>query len=261
MPRAATPPAHAQKKHLVASEQDAKHRAAWRDQLTEVPAEQVVFADERGATIMLTPAYGRAPRGHRCVGRVVRNWGLRTTLLAAVTMEGSTARSVVDGATDRSIFDTYVDQVVVPTLRPGQVVVWDTLSAHKRVHARAAIEAAGCRVGFLPADSPDFHPIEPAFSKPQAGLRRAGDHEARRGDMRARAGAITPHLRCPEHPRARAGYNRAARRSLYPHLPGLLGRPSRIVSVAVAGGDDLPEDRPDCRPVAVNVFADLHANT
>ncbi len=140
-----------------------------------IPAERLVFVDESGATIMLTPRYGRAPRGQRCLGQVPRNWGLRTTLLAALTLEGISASFLIDGATDRQVFDTYVERVLVPTLRPGQVVVWDNLSAHKSVRARAAIEAVGCDVVFLPAYSPEYNPIEQAFSKLKSSLRRAGE--------------------------------------------------------------------------------------
>lgn len=175
MPRFATAAAHGQKKFLSASEQDPEQRAAWRIAVAGIAAERLVFVDESGATIMLTPPYGRAPRGQRCLGRVPRNWGLRTTLLAAMTVDGITASFLIDGATDRQVFDTYVERVLVPALRPGQVVVWDNLSAHKSVRARAAIEAAGCEVVFLPAYSPDFNPIEQAFSKLKAGLRRAGE--------------------------------------------------------------------------------------
>jgi transposase len=159
----------------MALEQDPEQRVTWRETMAGVAADQLVFVDESGTTIMLTPAYGRAPRGARCLGRVPRNWGLRTTLLAAMTLDGISASFLIDGATDRQVFDTYVERVLVPTLRPGQVVVWDNLSAHKSVRARAAIEAAGCAVVFLPAYSPDFNPIELAFSKLKAGLRRAGE--------------------------------------------------------------------------------------
>lgn len=141
--------------------------------MAQVSPEQLVFVDESGATITLTPRSGRAPRGERCVGVVPRNWGLRTTLLAAMTVEGMTASFIIDGATDRITFDTYVDRVLVPTLRAGQVVVWDNLSAHKSAGARERIEAAGCQVVFLPPYSPDFNPIELAFSKLKSWLRRA----------------------------------------------------------------------------------------
>lgn len=122
---------------------------------------------------MLTPPYGRAPRGERCVGVVPRNWGVRTTLLAAMTIDGITASFVIDGATDRLLFDTYIEQVLAPTLRQGQVVVWDNLSVHQRVRARERIEAAGCQVVFLPPYAPDYSPIEQAFSKLKTSLRRA----------------------------------------------------------------------------------------
>ena len=88
--------------------------------------------------------------------------------------------------------------------------------------------------------------------------RIAGDHEARRGDVGARTGAVGPHLRRPKHPRAGEGHNRVAGRGLYPHVLGLLGGPSRVVSESVTGGDDLPEDGPDGRPVGVDVSTNLH---
>jgi hypothetical protein len=88
--------------------------------------------------------------------------------------------------------------------------------------------------------------------------RVAGDHEARGGDVRARTGTVRSHLRRPEHPGAVAGYNRVTRRSLYPHVLGLLGRPFRVVNESVASSDDLPEDGPDGRPVGVNVFTNPH---
>ena len=135
--------------------------------------DQLVFVDECGSNITLTPRYGRAPRGERCVGDVPRNWGQNSSLLAAMTPTGMTAALVVAGATDRTVFDLYVEQVLVPTLRPGQVVVWDNLSVHKSAYARTVVEASGCRVVFLPPYSPDFNPIEQAFSKLKSYLRRA----------------------------------------------------------------------------------------
>ncbi len=173
MPSLAAPPADGQKKHLIASEQDPEQRSAWRSAIAGVPADRLVFVDESGATIMLTPPYGRAPRGQRCLGRVPRNWGLRTTLVAAMSVDGMTASFLIDGATDRQVVETDVERVLVPTLRPGQVVVWDNLSAHTSVRARAAIAAVGCEIVFLPAYSPDCNPIEQAFSKLKRGLRRA----------------------------------------------------------------------------------------
>lgn len=138
-----------------------------------VAPDRLVFVDECGSNITLTPRYGRAPRGARCLGRVPRNWGQNSSLLAAMSATGITATLVVEGATDRIVFDLYVEQLLAPTLRPGQVVVWDNLSVHKSQRARELIEAQGCEVVFLPPYSPDFNPIEQAFSKLKGYLRRA----------------------------------------------------------------------------------------
>lgn len=137
-----------------------------------IAAERLVFVDESGATIRLTPLVGRAPRGQRCVGQVPRNWGASTTLLAGMTWDGIAAALLVEGATDQVVFETFVAEVLAPTLVPGQIVVWDNLSVHKSPRARQAIAARGCALRFLPPYSPDFNPIELAFSKLKAELRR-----------------------------------------------------------------------------------------
>ena len=139
----------------------------------EIDPGQLVFVDETGNNITLTPRYGRAPRGQRCVGQVPRNWGKNTTLMAALTLGGIQTAAVIEGAMDRLVFDCFVEQFLVPSLRPGQVVVWDNLSVHKSARARKLIEAAACRVLFLPPYSPDFNPIELAFSKLKTAVRRA----------------------------------------------------------------------------------------
>jgi transposase len=90
-----------------------------------------------------------------------------------VTLAGMGASVVVDGAVDRRIFEAFVEQELVPTLDPGQIVVLDTLSVHKSARARRLIEAAGCHLWFLPTSSPDLNPIEPAFAKIKQHLRRA----------------------------------------------------------------------------------------
>ena len=107
-------------------------------------------------------AYGSAPR----------NWGKNTTLIAGLTLAGVQAPFVLEGAVDTLAFETYVEQVLAPSLRPGQVVVLDNLSVHKGARVRQAIEASGCQVLFLPAYSPDLTPLEEAFSKRKAWLRR-----------------------------------------------------------------------------------------
>jgi transposase len=141
--------------------------------MADIAPQQLVFVDETGSNITLTPRYGRAPRGERCQGQVPRNWGLNTTLLAALTLEGILTAGVIEGATDRAVFEGFVAQFLVPRLRPGQVVVWDNLSVHKSRQAQALIEAAGCQVVFLPPYSPDFNPIELAFAKLKTALRQA----------------------------------------------------------------------------------------
>lgn len=122
----------------------------------------------------MTPRYGRAPRGERVVGTAPRNHGKNTTLVAALTLDGITATMTVEGALDRAAFDAFVAQVLVPSLQPGQVVVWDNLSVHKSALAQRLIAAAGCQLLWLPPYSPDFTPIEQAFSKLKAALRRTG---------------------------------------------------------------------------------------
>jgi transposase len=158
---------------LIASEQDPEARAAWWVELDDVAAEQLVFVDESGANITLTPRYGRAPRGARCIGQVPRNWGKNTTLMAAMTLAGVQTAVVIEGAMDRPVFDQFVAQFLVPQLRSGQIVIWDNLSVHKSVDAEGLIDAAGCRVVPLPPYSPDYNPIEQLFSKLKAHLRRA----------------------------------------------------------------------------------------
>ena len=150
-------------------------RAAWWQTVAGVAAEALVFVDETSANIRLTRGYARAPRGTRAIGRVPRNHGRPTTLVAALTPTGVHASCTRLGAFDGPGFAAYVRDVLCPTLRPGQVVVLDNLSVHKAAAAREAIEAAQCSLLFLPPYSPDFSPIELAFAKLKAALRRLHD--------------------------------------------------------------------------------------
>lgn len=134
----------------------------------------MVFVDESGTNLAMTPRYGRAPRGERVVGRAPRNHGPNTTLVAALSLDGITAAMTVEGAMDRLAFDVFVERILGPSLRPGQVVVWDNLSVHTSAAAQRVIAAAGCQLLWLPPYSPDFAPIEQAFSTVKAALRRAG---------------------------------------------------------------------------------------
>jgi transposase len=118
--------------------------------------------------------YGRAPRGQRLVGVVPHGHWKTTTFVAALTVAGLTAPLVIDGAMNGDLFVAYVERVLVPTLAAGDVVVMDNLSSHKRARVRELIEGAGCTVLFLPPYSPDLNPIELAFAKLKALLRKAG---------------------------------------------------------------------------------------
>jgi transposase len=146
----------------------------------------------------LTRLYGWAPHDQRATGSVPRNHGKNTTLVAALTPEGLQAPWTIEGAMDTAAFERYVSEVLGPTLgptlRPGQVVVLDNLSVHKADSIREAIEARGCELLFLPPYSPDFTPIEQAFSKIKAVLRRLGARvrDALMEAIRLAVDAITP---------------------------------------------------------------------
>jgi transposase len=159
---------------VVATERSEPDRAAWHDLTGYLPINNLVFVDECGSTIALTRLYARAPRGQRAYGAVPRNWGKNITLIAGLTLEGVQAPFILEGAIDTLACETYVEQVLAPSLSPGQVVVLDNLSVHKGERVRQVIEARGCQVLFLPAYSPDLTPIEEAFSKLKTWLRRLG---------------------------------------------------------------------------------------
>ena len=173
VPRAPATWLAAQKKTLTAAERDEEVRAAWRDAATTLDPKDLLFLDETSTHTAMTRLRARAPRGERAGGTAPRNHGPNVTLLAVLGPTGiATARSI-PGATTRAVFDGFVAQFLVPALRPGQTVILDNLSAHKSAHAQALIEAAGCRLHFLPAYSPDFNPIEPVFAKIKTALRAA----------------------------------------------------------------------------------------
>ena len=158
---------------MRAAERDEAARAAWRAAAAELDPAALVFVDESSTNTARTPRYARAPRGERAVGSAPRNHGPNVTLLAALTPGGIGPALAVEGAADRAAFELYVRELLVPSLRPGQVVVLDNLSVHKGDRVRELVEGAGCRLLFLPAYSPDLNPIEPAFAKVKQGLRRA----------------------------------------------------------------------------------------
>lgn len=133
---------------------------------------RLVFIDEAGATLAMTRTRGRAVRGRPVIDRVPRNRGRVTTLLGAMAVTGVIAMATIDAATNGEVFLAFVEQVLVPSLEPGDVVVMDNLAAHKLRAVRAAIEAIDARVMFLPPYSPDLNPIELLWSWLKARLRR-----------------------------------------------------------------------------------------
>ncbi len=154
-------------------ERDEAERAAWRATAALWQASTLVFVDESGTQTNMTPRTSRAPRGQRAYGAAPRNHGKNTTLIAALSVEGIGAAMTLEGAADAEAFVAYITHVLVPTLRPGQIVIMDNLSVHKDERVRQRIEGAKCRLVYLPAYSPDMTPIEQAFSKVKAFLRRA----------------------------------------------------------------------------------------
>lgn len=169
------------KRSVGASERDEFLRAAWRSLVArEIDAERLVFVDEMGANISLAPLYAWSRRGERAFSSVPHNWGKNITLLASMSMEGMGECLAVEGSTTTKVFETYLERVLVPSLRAGQVVVMDNLSSHKGSRIRDLIEQRGCELIYLPPYSPDFNPIEEAFAKLKALLRKAEarTHEA-----------------------------------------------------------------------------------
>jgi transposase len=162
------------KKTLHADEQDTPavqaKRADFEDRMAGVDPAHLIFVDEMGANTAMTRRYGRAPIGERVVGSAPGEWE-NVTLIAGLRPLGVVAPFAFEGATDQEAFQTYVDNVLVPVLRPGDVVVWDNLKPHKNSHVLAAVQATGARVEPLPPYSPDETPIEEMFSKVKTYLR------------------------------------------------------------------------------------------
>ena len=135
--------------------------------------ENLVFIDETGAKTNLTRLYGRAPRGQRLVAPVPHGHWMTTTFVAALRHDEITAPCVFDGPMDGASFLIYVEHFLAPTLRRGDVVVMDNLASHKVAGVKETIEGAGATLRYLPAYSPDLNPIEQAFAKLKAALRKA----------------------------------------------------------------------------------------
>jgi transposase len=172
----------------------AAERRQWRAWLPLRDVAQYVFLDECGVTTDLLRRYGRSPRGERLHDHTPCSHWQTTSVIAALRVEGLTAPAVFDGPIDNPSFLAYVEQVLVPTLKPGDVVVLDNLVVHKQAEVRAAIEGVGAHIRFLPPYSPDFNPIELAFAKLKAFLRaarpRSFDHVS--GLIATALGLFTP---------------------------------------------------------------------
>lgn len=163
------------KKTLHAAEQSrpdvAKARTEWRDSQPGLNPGKLIFIDETWVKTNMVRLYGRSKRGTRLVDTAPYGHWKTSTFIAGLRAEGVVAPAVFDGAINGDLFLDYVEQVLVPTLTHGDIVVMDNLSSHKKPAVREAIEAAGAALRFLPAYSPDLNPIEMLFAKLKAFLR------------------------------------------------------------------------------------------
>jgi transposase len=140
----------------------------------ELCAKRLVFVDEMGSNTSLHELYAYSPRGQRAYCSVARNRGKNTTLLSSMTLSGMGPSMVVEGGTNGAVFERYLREVLVPALREGDVMVMANLSVHKSERVRELIEGADAQLIYLPPYSPDFNPIEEAFSKIKNLIRKAG---------------------------------------------------------------------------------------
>lgn len=162
-----------QKKTLGATERNEEARGAFRERLRGVDPKRLIFVDESSTNIALTPRYARAPRGQRAYGKAPRNWGKNITLISSITLSGMGPSMSIEGASDTESFGLYMRNVLALRLEAGQIVIMDNLSVHKSKWVRDLIEEKGCQLWLLPSYSPDFNPIEQAFSKVKNLLRKA----------------------------------------------------------------------------------------
>ena len=163
------------KKTIHASEQErpevAAQRVEWRGWSSTVNARRLIFIDETWAKTNMTRLRGRAKRGHRLLAKCPYGHWNTTTLIAALGVDGIRCSTVVDGPVNRDIFEAFVEQVLLPHLKPGDIVVMDNLSSHRGPRVRELIERCGAELRFQPPYSPDLNPIELIFSKIKQHLR------------------------------------------------------------------------------------------
>jgi transposase len=171
--------ASASKKSLHASEQDrpdvARRRRRWKLHQGKLDPARLVFIDETWAKTNMTRRHGRCARGQRLVAKVPHGRWRTLTFLAALRVDRLEAPCVLDGPINARSFLAYVEQILVPTLAPGDIVIMDNLGSHKGARVRRAIRAAGAKLFFLPPYSPDLNPIEQLFAKLKTLLRKAAE--------------------------------------------------------------------------------------
>ena len=139
-------------------------RREWIAGQTKIDPEKLVFIDETWLKTNMTRPRGRALKGKRLVESIAYGHWKTTTFVAALRITGLTAPMVMDGPMNRDAFDAYIEQNLIPTLKPGDIVVMDNLPSHKSERARKALEAVGCKLVFLPPYSPDLNPIEKTWA-------------------------------------------------------------------------------------------------
>jgi transposase len=185
----------------------------WQWLASRFDARRLVFVDESGFNISMTRLRARAPRGKRAYGKVPRNRGKNTTLIAAITLEGAMGESMsVEGATNSEAFEAYVEHFLSPSLCKGQVVVLDGLGAHRPQRIRELIEARGADLVFLPSYSPDLNPIE--ICQPKCAFRHnLSYHWPRRA---ARATGVGREARSRPYIRRRGGSAMSSRGAVPP---------------------------------------------
>jgi transposase len=171
-----------------------------------VDPKRLVFIDETWAKTNMTRRHGRSPSGTRLVDKVPHGRWRTLTFLAALRADQITAPCVIDGPINGESFLAYVEQVLVPTLQPGDIVIMDNLGSHKGARVRRALRTVGAKLFFLPPYSPDLNPIEQAFAKLKTLLRKAAERnvEATWQRIGALLGAFTP-TECANYLR-NAGY-------------------------------------------------------
>lgn len=152
-----------------------RQRQRWFDGQLDLIPERLVFIDETWAATNMTRSHGRCPKGERLRMGFPHGHRKATALVAGLRMTGMVAPMVLDGPINGAWFEAYVTKVLLPELRPGDVVIMDNLSSHKRVAVKEKIEAVGATLRFLPPYSPEFNPIKKALSRLKAMLRQAGE--------------------------------------------------------------------------------------